>query len=223
MATNSYTEHGLKQYFNWTETLGADSFRPNPMVIKVTRLSFFNLLHPFQTFILGKNLAPKIALKYGINLIFYGESPAEYGNGIVEFNNRSMDPDYYSLDSYDDVRLGGAELRELIKSYDLNMNDLEAFLPILKNVAHKNLQYLYLSHFVKWDPQENYYYSVKNGAFMPRPHSSDGTYTRYSSFDDKNDDLHYFTTHVSSGLAGQLMTLLKKLETAISPEQMRSI
>ena len=41
---------------------------------KLTKLSIENLLHPFQTFILGqKNLAPKIAYKYNIPLVFYGE------------------------------------------------------------------------------------------------------------------------------------------------------
>ena len=37
--------------------------------------SIENLLHPFQTFITGqKNIAPKIALKYGIPPYFYGEN-----------------------------------------------------------------------------------------------------------------------------------------------------
>ena len=47
----------------------------------LTRLSIKNLLHPFQTFILGqKNIAPLIAKKFNIPLIFYGENEAEYGN-----------------------------------------------------------------------------------------------------------------------------------------------
>ena len=41
----------------------------------LTKLSIENLLHPFQTFILGqKNIGPKIASKYNIPLVFYGES-----------------------------------------------------------------------------------------------------------------------------------------------------
>ena len=43
----------------------------------LTKLSIENLLHPFQTFILGqKNIGPKIASKYNIPLVFYGESEA---------------------------------------------------------------------------------------------------------------------------------------------------
>ena len=43
-------------------------------------------MHPFQTFILGqKNIGPRIAAKYNIPLVFYGESEAEYGNPSKEF------------------------------------------------------------------------------------------------------------------------------------------
>jgi hypothetical protein len=42
------------------------------------------ILHPFQTFILGQKISPKIALHYDIPLIFYGENEAEYGNPIAD-------------------------------------------------------------------------------------------------------------------------------------------
>ena len=51
----------------------------------LTKLSIENLLHPFQTFILGQfNLAPRISAKFKIPLIIYGEAPAEYGSSISE-------------------------------------------------------------------------------------------------------------------------------------------
>ena len=44
----------------------------------LTRLSIENLLHPFQTFVLGqKNLTPLMAKKFNIPLVFYGENEAE--------------------------------------------------------------------------------------------------------------------------------------------------
>ena len=67
-----YTDYGLKNWKNWLDS-GFDniSFYRNGKVMKLlTRLSIENLLHPFQTFILGqKNLAPKIAAQHGINLV----------------------------------------------------------------------------------------------------------------------------------------------------------
>ena len=78
-----YTDYGLKNYNNWINIGGFDALvvRPNGKVMKkLTKFSINNLLHPFQTFILGqKNIAPKIASKFGIKLIFYGENEAEYG------------------------------------------------------------------------------------------------------------------------------------------------
>ena len=62
-----YTEYGLKNFYNWINIGGFDNvtFNPNGDVKKIlTKLSILNLLHPFQTFILGqKNLAPKVAKK----------------------------------------------------------------------------------------------------------------------------------------------------------------
>ena len=55
----------------------------------LTRLAFLNLLHPFQPFIVGQKLiGPKLAKKFGIKLIFYGENQAEYGNKIDNFNKK---------------------------------------------------------------------------------------------------------------------------------------
>ena len=45
-----------------------------------------------------KNIGPKIAAKFGIDLIFYGENEAEYGNPIAE-NNTSLNFSlFYILD-----------------------------------------------------------------------------------------------------------------------------
>ena len=70
-----YTDYGWENFKNWLEVGGFDniSFKPNGRAMKLlTKLAIENLLHPFQTFILGqKNLAPKIAAKYGIPLIFF--------------------------------------------------------------------------------------------------------------------------------------------------------
>ena len=83
-----YTDYGLHNFRNWIEVGGFDNvtLKPNGRTHRLlTRLAIENLLHPFQTFILGqKNLAPKMAVKFGIPLIFYGESEAEYGNPIAE-------------------------------------------------------------------------------------------------------------------------------------------
>ena len=83
-----YTDYGYENWKNWIEVGGFDNvtLKPNGKVMKLlTRLSIENIFHPFQTFFFGqKNLAPKIAAKFGIDLVFYGENEAEYGNPIAD-------------------------------------------------------------------------------------------------------------------------------------------
>ena len=105
-----YTEYGYENWKNWINS-GFDNitFTPNGKIMKLlTKLSIENLFHPFQTFMLGqKNLAPKIAAKYGIPLIFYGENEAEYGNPIADNNTSLRDKSYFSYDNINKLHLGG--------------------------------------------------------------------------------------------------------------------
>lgn len=200
-----YTDYGWQNFKNWLEIGGFDnvSFRPNPKVQKLlTRLSIQNLLHPFQTFILGqKNLAPKIAMQYNIPLIFYGENEAEYGNPIADNATSLRDKAYFAMRNIEEVYLAGLPVRELIEKHDLEMIDLVPYLPADYNALERsNIVVQYLGYYIKWTPQEAYYYAVENTGFQARPFRTEGTYSKYNSIDDKIDDLHYYTTHVKFGL-----------------------
>ena len=199
-----YTEYGYKNWKNWIDS-GFDniSFNRNGDVMKLlTKLSIENLLHPFQTFILGqKNLAPKIAAIYDIPLIFYGENEAEYGNPIADNNTSLRSKSFYSYDNIDDIYLGGKSVRELYEKYNLKFQDIKPFLPIESSVLReKEINIHYLGYYLKWTPQEVYYYAVENTGFKARPFRTQGTYSKYNSIDDKIDDLHYYTTYIKFGL-----------------------
>ena len=58
----------------------------------------------------------------------------------------------------------------------------------------------YLGFYLKWDPQECYYYAVENTGFEANPERTPGTYSKYSSIDDKIDMFHYFTTLIKFGI-----------------------
>ncbi len=200
-----YTDYGWQNFKNWLEIGGFDnvSFRPNPKVQKLlTRLSIQNLLHPFQTFILGqKNLAPKIAMQYNIPLIFYGENEAEYGNPLADNATSLRDKAYFAMRNIEEIYLAGLPVGELIEKFDLKMIDLVPYLPADYNALEKsNIVVQYLGYYIKWTPQEAYYYAVENTGFQARPFRTEGTYSKYNSIDDKIDDLHYYTTHVKFGL-----------------------
>jgi N-acetyl sugar amidotransferase len=199
-----YTDYGLKNWRNWLDS-GFDniSFYRNGKVMKLlTRLSIENLLHPFQTFILGqKNLAPKIAAQHGINLVFYGENEAEYGNPIADNTSSLRDKSYFSFDNLDDVYLGGLSIKELMDKYGVRLNDLMSFLPPkIEDLEKANIEVHYLGYYLKWTPQEVYYYAVENTGFKARPHRTQGTFSKYSGIDDKIDDLHFYTTFIKFGI-----------------------
>lgn len=200
-----YTDYGYKNFRNWIEIGGFDNItlKPNGRVQKLlTKLSIENLLHPFQTFILGqKNIAPKIAIKFGIPLIFYGENEAEYGNPIADNSTSLRDKSFYTFNNINDVRLAGVTIKELIEKYDVKQGDLKTYLPADHNELTQNkIDVRYFGYYAKWIPQEAYYYSVEHAGFQARPYRSEGTYSKYSSIDDKIDDLHYYTTYIKFGL-----------------------
>ena len=199
-----YTDYGYKNFKNWIDS-GIDniSFNRNGKVMKLlTKLSIENLYHPFQTFMLGqKNLAPKIASKYGLSLIFYGENEAEYGNPIADNSTSLRDKSYYSYKNLDEIYLGGISMRELQEKYNVPLNDLLSFLPAdAKELERSNIQVHYLGYYLRWTPQEVYYYAVENTGFHARPFRTQGTYSKYNSIDDKIDDLHYYTTFIKFGI-----------------------
>ena len=199
-----YTEYGYQNWKNWIDS-GFDniSWNRNGKAMKLlTKLSIENLLHPFQTFILGqKNMAPKLAAKFNIPLIFYGENEAEYGNPIADNTSSLRDKSYFSYNNIDDIYLGGVKVKNLKEDYDLKMSDIAAFLPPTEEELNKtDIQVHYLGYYLKWTPQEVYYYAVENTGFKARPFRTQGTYSKYNSIDDKIDDLHYFTTFIKFGI-----------------------
>jgi hypothetical protein len=160
------------------------------------------LLHPFQTFILGqKFFAPKIAEKLQIPLVFYGENEAEHNNPISDNSHSLRDSSYHIYNNFSEIKLGGIKISEIIRDYNFKIKDLEAFLPLRADKLKKfPIEVHYLGYYLKWIPQETYYYAVKNCDFRPRPFRTQGTYSKYNSIDDKIDDLHYYTTFVKFGI-----------------------
>lgn len=200
-----YTEYGYENWKNWIEIGGFDNitFKQNGNAMKtLTRLSIENLFHPFQTFILGqKNLAPKIAAKFGIPLIFYGENEAEYGNPIADNTVSLRDKSYFTYNNLNEVFLGGCSIKELMEKHNLRLNEIMCFLPAQADeLKNANIEVHYLGYYIKWIPQEIYYYAVENTGFKARPFRTQGTYSKYNSIDDKIDDLHYYTTHIKFGI-----------------------
>ena len=203
-APHVYTEWGWKNFQAWIHA-GFDNFlcTPNGRVHRLlTRLAVENLFHPFQPFMFGqKALAPKMALLHNIPLIFYGENEAEYGNPIADTTTAKRDWSYFAVEDKSKVFLGGTSVNDLKNQLGLDDNDLQPYYPANPQLIEKNkIEVHYLGYYLKWHPQECYYYAVENGGFQASPERTPGTYSKYNSIDDRIDDYHYHTTFIKFGI-----------------------
>jgi len=204
-APHLYTSIGWENFTNWIHEGGFDNilFTPNGKVHRIlTKLAFENLLHPFQPFIIGqKIIGPLIALKFNIPLIFYGENQAEYGNALSENEIPEMSYDFFSNEKSEDIILSGVPIKNILKNYNLKINDFNPYIPPNKQELKKsNIQQRYLGYYIKWDPQECFYYASKNTGFKPNTERTEGSYSKYSSIDDKIDPFHYYCTYIKFGI-----------------------
>ena len=203
-APHIYTDWGWKNFEAWIHA-GFDNYlcTPNGLTHRLlTRLATENLFHPFQPFILGqKQLAPKMAAKFGIPLVFYGENEAEFGNPIADNDSALRDERFFAANDFDHIYLGGVPLRQLQEDFGVDKADLAIYLPCeTSDVRKGGIQVHYMGYYEKWHPQGAYYYSVEHGGFIPSPERTAGTYSKYNSIDDKVDDFFYYTTYIKYGI-----------------------
>ena len=203
-APHIYTPWGWQNFEAWIHA-GFDNYlcTPNGLTHRLlTRLATENLFHPFQPFILGqKQLAPKMAAKFGIPLVFYGENEAEFGNPIADNDSALRDEHFFATNDFDHIYLGGVSLRQLEEDFKVDKADLTIYLPGNTADMEKNhIQVHYMGYYEKWHPQGAYYYAVEHGDFVPSPERTAGTYSKYNSIDDKVDDFFYYTTYIKYGI-----------------------
>lgn len=200
-----YSEVGWRNLQNWINIGGFDNFlfTPNGRVMRIlTREAFENLYFPFQPFKFGiKFWAAKMAMKFGIKLVMYGEPYAEYGStSLKEADTPTVGWEFFVNDAKD-VYLGGLHVDALMKKHDLRANDLLPFMPIRsEDIRNSEIEVQCLGWYVPWDPQESYYYAVEHCGFEPETQRTEGTYGKYSSIDDKIDGLHYWTHLIKFGI-----------------------
>lgn len=145
-----------------------------------------------------------MAIKYNVPLVFYGENEAEYGNAIGTNETSLRDEAFYSDEAgmtVLDYKLGGVAVRDIMKDYGLELVDLMPYLPPKAgDLLSVGVQVHYLGFYVRWDPQEAYYFCVENTGFEANPERTEGSYSKYNSLDDRIDGFHYFTTWIKFGI-----------------------
>ncbi len=213
-----YTEIGWRNFQSWIHKGGFDNylFTTNGIVNRhLTKRSLINLLHPFQPFILGQKAWPtKMAYMFDIPIIFYGESPSENGvkiNNEKTFSKTGEDihegfvDDPIGATKIEDIMLGGEPIASHVdQGYDIN--EFKSYLPLEpEKIREKKIETHYLGYYLKWIPQENFYYAVDKTGFETAPERIDGTYQKHVSMDDKADNFHFYTYYIKFGM-GRAMT-----------------
>jgi len=199
-----YTNWGWKNFNSWIDSGFANYLlTPNGKTHRIlTRLALEKLFHPFQPFMLGQqHFPPRAALKqFNIPLVFYGDMNAEFGSPD-DYENPSRDKKFFSSSKNTDILIAGTPVDELISKYEITSQDLMPFMPLQENdLKQKKLDVQYLGYYLKWHPQECYYFAVEKGNFEASPERTTGTYSKYNSIDDKVDDFHYYATFIKFGI-----------------------
>ncbi|MBF0386265.1 MAG: N-acetyl sugar amidotransferase [Candidatus Omnitrophica bacterium] len=211
-----YTDVGWRNFQSWIHKGGFDNFlfTPNGKSHRLlTRLAVQNLLHPFQPFILGqKTFVTKMCARMDISLAFYGEMPGEYGTtGILSASGEEKKFSGYAGSGFStdmlggrdvmDLYLGGVSVKDIVEKHGVALVDLKAYLPLeAQIVREKKIDIYFTGYFVKWDPQECYYFSVEKTGFEANPVRTEGTYSKYNSLDDRIDGYFYYTSWIKFGM-----------------------
>lgn len=207
-----YTNIGWKNFRNWIDIGGFDNylFTPNGKVHRyLTRRALINILHPFQPFILGqKSFVAQMAYKFNIPLIFYGETPSDYGTELgdekkfssnIEDSHPGFTMNPVGSIKLGDIKLGGESISSHIEK-GFSIQDFEPYLPLdINKINEAKIETRFLGYYLKWIPQENFYYAVENTGFEVNNKRIDGTYQKYASIDDKIDGFFYYTSYIKFG------------------------
>lgn len=199
-APHIYTPVGWQNFQNFIHA-GFDNIlgHPNGRVHRtLTRLSFELLGDPFQPFIYGQMAFPfRTAVNYGIPLVFYGE------NGEIEYggSSRNEEKPGQPIEDFNSYYFSGLPAEEFQK-HGISDKDLIAYrMPTLDEMKRVGLEMHWFGYYHKWVPQENYYYATENAKFQSNPDGrSEGTYSKYSSLDDKIDGFHFYLSYIKFGL-----------------------
>tara|TARA_B100001250_G_scaffold408006_1_gene429660 strand:- start:427 stop:1596 length:1170 start_codon:yes stop_codon:yes gene_type:complete len=193
-----YTEIGWENLQNFNKS-GFDvmlGMANGKTVRRLCKDALIEIGDPFQPFIYGQVLFPiKIATKFNIKLVFSGENAeAEYGGGIESWNKKGLD-----VDEYEKIWFSKYSLNFwLNKGY--SRNDLNLFMgPEAQEVKEKNIKRYFYGYFRNWSNHSNFYYASKNTGFKPNTVRTEGTYTKYSSIDDKLDTFHHWFALIKFG------------------------
>jgi len=199
-APHIYTDIGWKN-FQALIHAGLDNVlgTPNGLVHrKLTRLCTIEMGEPFQPFIYGQVWYPvQTAVGYDIPLIMDGENgEVEYGGDPASENKVG-----FNIEDVSAYWFSGKEIDYWL-DHGFLRSDLNMYMPPpQEKIVATKVERHFFSYYKNWLPQKNYYYAVENSGFEANPEGrSEGTYSKYSSLDDKIDPYHFYFMLLKFGI-----------------------
>ena len=206
----SYTDIGWKNFQDFVKAgfTVLSCFPNGALHRKLARVAFETKGDAWEPFTFGqKAYAFHIALKWNIPLIFYGENgEVEYSGFMKNATKPYESPKdwgelYFKGGGVDTLLQVGVDMKVFTKeeSKDKTFDLYKA--PPLQDIERLGVQMHWLSYYRKWIPQENFYYAQKHTGFTVNEDGrSEGTYSKYTSLDDKFDGFHFYLGFIKFGL-----------------------
>ena len=204
--SNNYSKTGMENLINMREVFGVDHIFFTPSIKTLKTLNRLGMLfhgdmnwHGHSGILTYPII---IAIKFKIPLIVWGEHGfAELGgmhshDDFIEFNKRERkELGIHNLEWYDFLKVSKKFGEKLEK------RDLYPYIyPSDKEINEINLRGIYLSNFVKWDPNKNTQLMKKKYNFKPSPTKFDRTYRRISNLDDIHENgIHDYLKYIKFG------------------------
>ncbi len=205
-----WTEIGWKNLQNFVKSGFSNIIgQPNgDLHRKLSRVAFEVKGDAWEPFAFGqKSWAYHIAEKFGVKLIFYGENgDLEYG-GSTKYKHVPKESiedwarHYYKGGDIDELAQTGLD-RGILNKEESQSCDLKWYKAPPPEVVKKlELEMHWFSYYLKWTPQENFYYAMKHTDFLLNDEGrTESTYTKYASLDDKMDGFHFYLAYMKFGL-----------------------
>lgn len=172
---------------------------------KLTRLYFEEHGDAWGPFGIGQMVWPhQVAKMYGVQLVFYGENgEAAYSGDPKVWNMSGMPTELWAEQYWKGVTMADmlerfVDQKHYLAAKDINRAALEFY--HLPPGGFPGVEFHWLSYYLPWGPEENYYWSHQNTGFQPNPQRSEGTWTKYASLDDKLDGFHYYLAFLKFGI-----------------------
>ena len=157
---------------------------------------FIEMGFPYYGWLISILAAPiKVAAKFGINLIFYGEDgEVEYGGSTETDKNPIYDVAYMKK-----IYLEGGYEKVLDKA-DIENAELSFFrFPSDKELTKSKIDITHWSYFENWDPYRNYLVAKEHCGLKESEDTNSGTFTNFSQNDQALYSLHTYLMYLKFG------------------------